>query len=467
MSELRQFAPRGVIALEPQAFGASWEKQTQPEPYCVIGRCAVVSVCGPLAYQRTPDNWFQTYSEITVAVRAASEAPGVDTILLKVASPGGDVPGAFDCARDIRGIAQASGKKFISFTESQASSAGYALACAADQIVISDVAKVGSIGVITMIADATALDAVLGVRFTVISSGARKADGNPHTATTDQAVAAVQAEVDATASVFFAHVAGRRGIPLESVAALQAAQFVGMSAIGVGLVDSVESFSSLTRRLQNPTLVSAEGIPPMPDDKDKPKEDAVRAALVTASESDDADKASKAKRALAAYDAEESDDDADKKPAKDDKSDDDKASAAVASAVAPLAKQFAKTQTTIAAQAAEIASLKAESDTAKRNAIFASRPDLAPEFVSALAETPTSALKAVVDAVPVPKGFVNPFMAVAVNKPVVGATQGGRPVMSANAELNAEMGLIKMTSGTEYKDGSQIFGVRKPVGDSK
>ena len=99
MSELRKFAPNGVIALEPQAFGLEWAKQTAPEPFHIVGRAAVVSVNGPLAYQRTPDNWFLTYSEITCAVRAASEAPGIDTIILKLNTPGGEVSGAFgECA---------------------------------------------------------------------------------------------------------------------------------------------------------------------------------------------------------------------------------------------------------------------------------------------------------------------------------------------------------------------------------
>jgi hypothetical protein len=193
----------------------------------------------------------------------------------------------------------------------------------------------------------------------------------------------------------------------------------------------------------------------MDDDKDKPKEDAVRAALVTASESDDEDKASKAKRALAAYDTEEED-----KPAKKD-DDDSKASAALAQAVAPLAKQ-------VAAQQAELASLKAEADASKRSSLFAARKDLSPELVESLKATPTGALKAVIDAIPVSAGFVNPHVTVSASKPTVGAN-GGRPVLSANQELNEQMGLIKHASaGVEYENGSQVFGAVKPsVGGDK
>ena len=449
-SETRVYSPRGVVALDPQAYGLEWAKQTTGEAFSVAGKCAVVCINGPTVYQRTPDNWFLTYAEITAAVRAAAEAAGTSTIVLKINSPGGEVAGAFDCARDVRAIAQAAGKQLIAFTESQACSAAYGLACAADEIIISDVASVGSIGVITMIADATNLDAALGVRFSVVTSGARKADGNPHVPTSDAAVEAVQATVDAIASVFFAHVSERRGVAPESVAALQAGTFVGNLAIGVGLANRVESFSSLVSRLENPPLVHAESNAMADEDKDEKKEDATRASLVTASESDDPEKAAKAKRALAAYDAAESDDDD-----KDKKDDKEEASAsALAAAVAPLARQ-------VSAQQAELNALKAKADAADRQAIFAARPDLSPELIKSLEATPTKSLKAVVGAIPVSAGFVNPYVAETKTPPTVGGA-GDRPIISANADLNKKMGLVKSESkGVTYNGGIQTFGGRK------
>lgn len=457
-NETRAYAPRGVVALTPQAFGLEWAKQTQPEAFRVIGKSAVVSVCGPLVYQRSPDNWFQTYAEITCAVRAASEAPGADSILLKIDSPGGDVHGAFDCARDIRGIVQSAGKRLIAFTESQASSAGYALACAADEIVISDVATVGSIGVITMIADATRLDATLGLRFSVITSGARKSDQNAHVVTTDAAIEAVQASVDAVASVFFAHVSSRRAIPIDAVAALQAGVFVGAAAVTSRLADSVESFSALLSRIENPPLVSSEqNTMPEDDKKDEKKEDATRASLVTAAQSDDEDKAARAKRALAAYDSDESDDD--KKDEKDDK----KEAAAVAAALGPVARQFSAQQADLskqlAAQQAELAALKAKADASDRALIFAARKDIGVEMIKALEATPTSALQQVVDQIPTATGFVNPKMIEA--KPTQGAHPGHG--LTPNAELDHKMGLVQAKTVTENDGSLQRFGVKSFV----
>src|SRR6478735_3048488 len=415
-AELRAYAPRGIVAIQQQAFGLEYPQAAKADELCMLSpSVACVEISGPFVHGA--DAHFQNYRSIVDEVRTACQAPGVTTVVLKINSPGGDVFGNFDASREIRQIASTAGKRLIAFSDAACCSAAYALACAADEIVIADTAVVGSIGVIAQIIDSTRLDGAMGLQYSVITSGARKADGNPHAGTTDGVLAAMQATVDQTAAVFFNLVAERRGLTPETVAAYQAAVFVGVNAIGVGLANSVESFSAFKERITaSCTPVQTETIR-MDEDKDKPKEDAVRAALVTASESDDEDKAAKAKRALAAYDAEQEDD----KPAKKDEPDGDE-SKALAKAVAPLAKQ-------VAAQQAELAALKAEADASKRASLFAARPDVKPELIESLKATPTSALKAVLDAIPVAAGFTNPHVTVLGARPTVGAN-GGRPGLS-------------------------------------
>jgi capsid assembly protease len=451
MSELRAYAPRGIVAIQQQAYGLEFPQATPASELLMLApSVACVEICGPMVHGTDPH--FRNYRSIVDEVRAACLAPGVETLVLKLNSPGGDVFGNFDASREIRAIATAAGKRLIAYSDAACCSAAYALACAADEIVIADTAVVGSVGVIAMLVDSTRLDGAMGLAYTVIKSGARKADGNPHAGTTDSAIEAMQATVDQTAAVFFSLVAERRGLTPETVAAYQAAVFVGANAVGVRFADSVESFSSFRDRLSGSrTPVRGTETSMADEDKDKPKEDAVRAALVTASESDDEEKASKAKRALAAYDDETAKAEDETPPKKDD--DDSKASASLAQAVAPLAKQVAEQQ-------AQLAALKAEADASKRASIFAARPDIKPELIKSLDATPTSALKAVLDAIPVTAGFQNPHVTVPATRPTVGAN-GGRPVMSANAELNDQMGLTKKTGGVTYEANSQVFGGSK------
>src|SRR6478752_7118272 len=177
MSELRAYAPRGIVAIQQSAFGLEFPQANKASELCLFApSVACVEICGPLVH--TPDPWFQTYRSIVEQVRAACEAPGVDLVVLKIDSPGGDVFGNFDASREIRAIATAAKKRLIAYSDACCCSAAYALACSADEIVIADTAVIGSIGVIAMLVDATRLDNAMGLGYSVIKSGARKADGN-------------------------------------------------------------------------------------------------------------------------------------------------------------------------------------------------------------------------------------------------------------------------------------------------
>jgi ClpP class serine protease len=239
--ELPRFYRTGLLALDPAAFGAAFTPAPAPSVETAAGGLAsVVRVRGPLTYDGGD---CQSYAAILHAADAAFTRDAPD-VILHVSSPGGDVFGAFDCARALRARAANAGKRLWAFTESNMQSAGYALACAAERgrIVCSDVASVGSVGVMSLPNEITAADAAMGVKWEVLTSGNRKADGNPHIKMTSEARAAVQQSIDATAEVFFALVRESRGIDAQ---ALQAASFVGAQAKAAGLVDHVMSWDAL------------------------------------------------------------------------------------------------------------------------------------------------------------------------------------------------------------------------------
>ena len=129
-------------AIEPKAFGMMFELPERPksEPFEIVGRFAVVSVCGPLV-QHGP-SWWDNYDAISERVQAALASP-CEAVILRIDSPGGDASGSFDLAREIRAMAT---KKIVAFTDTMCASAAYAIACAADEIVVSRTATVGSVG---------------------------------------------------------------------------------------------------------------------------------------------------------------------------------------------------------------------------------------------------------------------------------------------------------------------------------
>jgi hypothetical protein len=180
-------------------------------------------------------------------------------------------------------------KLLIAFVEGKACSASYALAAAADTIVLGQSGIVGSIGIISTRADISEMNAQRGVRVTLITSGARKADGNPDQPITDAELKATQQLVDSMASVFFDLVAELRGIDATS-RSLRCRQVCSTGRPQSRSVSRIEC-SRLTKCLRRSR---AEDRPLWRVSYEKAK-----AALEEAAKGDDANAAA-AKRALAA-----------------------------------------------------------------------------------------------------------------------------------------------------------------------
>ncbi len=241
VSSARYTPRRGTpVAIRPAAWGEPFDVASQgnaAKGYTEEGDYAVVDIEGPLE-QHGETFWADTYDAIRARALAAI-ASEKRKVCLRINSPGGDFAGAIELARELRDAAAAAGKELVSFTDSAALSAAYALACAGSRITITSSGFVGSIGVWVMLADETARDASFGVRVAVVASGTRKADRNPHVPMTDSALAAAQNQVDEMAALFFAWVVESRGMSLEAVEALQGSEQFGTRAQDLKLADAV------------------------------------------------------------------------------------------------------------------------------------------------------------------------------------------------------------------------------------
>ncbi len=234
-----------VLAIKADSFDVFFEAPLPDlEPFSLEadGAVAVVDICGPLAQH--PGFFWDSYSAIKSRVQAALASPA-KSLVLRVDSPGGDALGCFEAVRDIRAQALTAGKPIYAFADGTAASAAYALACAASKIFVPPAGFVGSIGVMQPVIDATAADAMMGVRYTMISSGSRKLDGNPHTVTTKGTVEEIQARVDSLADIFFGIVAECRGATPLAIRGLEGRMFHGEAAVSSGLADGVKTWAEV------------------------------------------------------------------------------------------------------------------------------------------------------------------------------------------------------------------------------
>lgn len=184
-----------------------------------------------------PMSGFTGYDGVVASVQAADADPQVRGILLDVDSPGGEVAGLFEAAAIL--MARRGTKPMRALVRGVGASAAYALACCADDVTLHDLGYAGSVGIITMHADFSEALAQEGIKVTLFTSGAHKADGNPFEPLPPEVARDIQAMVDIASSRFIAHVAVARGVSEDEVRAQQAQIYRGEAAVKAGLVDKI------------------------------------------------------------------------------------------------------------------------------------------------------------------------------------------------------------------------------------
>ena len=218
----------------------------------------VLSIEGPLFARFGIESWWyggSAYDVIGAAFDMLLADAGVTQIVLLIDSPGGTVTGCFELADKIH--AARGTKPITAVANDSAYSAAYAIASAADRIVIPRSGGLGSVGVRCQHVDISrALDRI-GYTVTTIVSGAKKADFDSTAPLSDSARSEMQAEVDRLADIFIATVARNRGLDADAVRALQAGCLFGPSAIAAGLGDAIGTLESVGAAMPEP-----EDVPP-------------------------------------------------------------------------------------------------------------------------------------------------------------------------------------------------------------
>lgn len=457
-----KFAPRVPCAVEPRAFGLFFD--LPPPPVVEMrGSVALVSVRGPLVHHDDP--CFDSYDAIKARVVGCLGGESKPTaIVLAIDSPGGMVSGCFDTADEIRARCADAGVPLYSYVDGQATSAAYALACAGSRIVIPPTGLVGSIGCIAELVDVSAMNAAVGVQIQLITSGRRKADGNPNAPSDDAAIAAVRSQVMQLAEVFFDHVALARPMQVDEVRALEAGIVIGGAAVPA-LADEVLGLDEMLAAIAAGTFgqvaapAGAEGSETTMTTKTgsagvtvqgaKADDEAdYEAAIATLRKAANAGNA-KAKKMLQAEMADDKEPDGDEAPP-------EKKDEATAAAP-PCAPEKKDDDADAKATKALAAATRAE-----RNTLLATRPDLSPELRASLEDLEPAAVKRILDATPVkapPK--LGSAAASAVVSATRGETQTGTPPSAlpaaVRASIDAAMGVRQKAVRPTFEGGRETF----------
>ncbi len=214
----------------------------------IFGDVAVIHIDGVIT-RRAPAMMkemcgMKDLDDIEQALKDAEASPRLRGILLYIDSPGGSVTGVPEVANRIADCQ----KPVVAFTDSMCDSAAYWLAAGADEIVASQSASVGSIGVYMAYLDQRRAYELAGFETQLFKTGDFKGMGIPGTSLTEDQKLLLQDEVDKIFGWFTGHVTAHRNVSGPDT--FQGQEFGAADALTRGLIDMVGSFDEAMQELR-------------------------------------------------------------------------------------------------------------------------------------------------------------------------------------------------------------------------
>lgn len=230
----------------------SLSEAEEAKPYPVQDGVALIHLNGYLT--RDPSWWSWIFGgtssmQTRLQVMQAAEDPDVESILLCVYSPGGEVYGVGDLYGAV--IEAKKKKKVWAYIADEGCSAAYWAICGCNRIVCNATAIVGSIGIMSVVEDWSKAYQKAGVKVEVFKSGEHKGAEQPGTSMTEEQRAEKQRLVDAIADQFFGAVEEGRNLEGDALDAVTDGRvFVGQEAREMGLVDDIGTLETVLMRLK-------------------------------------------------------------------------------------------------------------------------------------------------------------------------------------------------------------------------
>lgn len=254
ITQAEGFTLDASLAHDPQRMqlAAARGAQAQPEQrWQDVGHgVALLPVSGSLvARTRGLDamSGLTSYRQLDNDFQALVADDSVRHIVLQIDSPGGAVstlPDLVDRIAAARGV-----KPVTALVDDHAYSAGYWLASAADEVVISRTSGVGSIGALMVHVDRSRANEMQGLKVTAIASGTKKTQMSGDRPLSESDLEDAQALVDQAGRMFAEDVARLRGMAVSAVLDMQAGTFNGAAAVDAGLADRVMAAPDALREI--------------------------------------------------------------------------------------------------------------------------------------------------------------------------------------------------------------------------
>ncbi|KLT22153.1 putative minor capsid protein c [Wolbachia endosymbiont of Armadillidium vulgare str. wVulC] len=213
-----------------------------------VERTAIIPIHGILTKKPGAFDVFlgmTSYEQIEEQITQALADSSIETIILEIDSPGGEVNGIFDLADFI--YESRAKKRIVALANDDAYSAAYAIASSAEKIFLTRTSGVGSIGVIASHIDQSGFDEKCGIKYTTIFAGRRKNDLNPHEPINSEGLESLREEIDRLYEMFVQLIARNRNLSIEAIKSTEAGLYFGEKAVEIGLADGMTILSSINK----------------------------------------------------------------------------------------------------------------------------------------------------------------------------------------------------------------------------
>lgn len=219
-----------------------------------VGAVAVIPIHGILSHrihmvQDISGPGGTSTERVARQLRTALADPSVGAIVLDVDSPGGMVYGVQELADEI--FEARAQKKIVAVASPQAASAGYWIARAAEELVVTPSGEVGSVGVFGAHEDWSKFLELKGVKMSLVHAGKYKVEGNPYEALGDEARGAMQASVERYHGDFVRGLARYTAKSVDDVRKNfgEGRVLRGDDAVKAGMADRVDTLDATITRL--------------------------------------------------------------------------------------------------------------------------------------------------------------------------------------------------------------------------
>lgn len=254
LAVLAMRAAGNAPAVEAERIHPSREKSIRERD----GAVAVIPIHGTMAQRRLPGASTgpgAPTEEIGKRIEKDAADPAIKAIVLHIDSPGGSVHGTRELAAKV--IAAKAMKPVIAQVDSLAASAAYWVASQATEVVVTPGGEVGSIGVIAVHEDLSAMLEADGIKPTVVTSSKYKAEFSPYGPLGEEARAHLQDRVNAAHRDFIAAVAAGRGVKADAVESNygQGRTLDATDALAAGMVDRIATLDETLARFTRPPSI--------------------------------------------------------------------------------------------------------------------------------------------------------------------------------------------------------------------